>query len=96
VLINKKSIGFILEASPLTGASEETVNILSTILTNTLPPNADLQFLLWADGVEPTAYMAIPHPGRINQLWEALDKAGVDKATMIKIAHLNYLNLLNC
>jgi len=48
IFINKKSIGFILEASPLTGASEETISILATILTDTLPPNADLQFLLWA------------------------------------------------
>jgi conjugal transfer ATP-binding protein TraC len=59
LFINKKSIGFILEASTLTGASEETVNILSTILTDTLPPNADLQFLLWASdkiGDELTAF----------------------------------------
>lgn len=48
LFINKKSIGFILEASLLTGASEETVNILASILTDTLPPESDLQFLLWA------------------------------------------------
>jgi conjugal transfer ATP-binding protein TraC len=46
--INKKSVGFILEASTLIGSSEEVENILSSIITDTLPPTADMQFLLWA------------------------------------------------
>jgi len=46
--VNKRSAGFILETLPLPGASEETVNILSTILTDTLPKDADLQIMLWA------------------------------------------------
>jgi membrane dipeptidase len=46
------------------------------------------------DGVPPNAFMAIPHPGHMNELWEALDKAGVDKNTMRKIAHENFLYLL--
>lgn len=45
---NKKSQGFVLEAYPLIGANEETENILYGILTDVLPANADLQFLLWA------------------------------------------------
>jgi conjugal transfer ATP-binding protein TraC len=48
LFINKGSVGFMLEATPLTGASEETVNILSSILTDVLPDNSDLQFLFWA------------------------------------------------
>ena len=48
IFYNKQSSGFILEASPLTGASEETVNILASIVTDILPEGADLQFLLWA------------------------------------------------
>lgn len=44
---NKRSAGFILEASPLLGASEETVNILASILTDVIPKNVDLQFILW-------------------------------------------------
>jgi conjugal transfer ATP-binding protein TraC len=46
--VNKRSAGFILETTPLTGANEETVNILATILTDTLPKEADFQVLLWA------------------------------------------------
>ncbi len=48
LFINKKSIGFILEGSLLTGALEETENILASLLTDVIPPYADLQFLLWA------------------------------------------------
>ena len=48
VFINKKSIGFILEASVLTGATEETENILASLLTDVIPSYADLQLLLWA------------------------------------------------
>jgi len=46
--LNRHSSGFILEAPPLTGANEETVNILSGILTDVLPIDVDLQFILWA------------------------------------------------
>lgn len=44
---NKNSQGFILEANPLIGASEETINILTHLLIDVLPHNADLQILLW-------------------------------------------------
>jgi conjugal transfer ATP-binding protein TraC len=44
---NKKSQGFILEAYPLLGANEETVNILTSLVTDVLPANTDLQFILW-------------------------------------------------
>lgn len=47
------------------------------------------------DGVPPEAFMAISHPGHMNDLWLALDKAGVDEATMRKIAHENFLRLLS-
>lgn len=47
IYINKKSCGFILEVTPLIGASDETVNILSSIITDVLPEGIDLQFLLW-------------------------------------------------
>ena len=48
LFVNKKSLGFILEASTLIGSSEEIENILSSIITDTLPATADMQFLLWA------------------------------------------------
>lgn len=47
------------------------------------------------DGVEPGSFMAIPNPAHMNDLWEALDKAGVNQKTMQKIAHGNFLELLN-
>lgn len=47
VYINKHSIGFILEAAPLTGATEEVEEILASLVTDVLPPDTDLQFLLW-------------------------------------------------
>ena len=45
---NKKSSGFIQEVSPLTGASEQTIQILANAVTDVLPPKLDLQCLLWA------------------------------------------------
>lgn len=48
ILINKSSLGFVLEASPLTGATEETETILTSILTDVIPKEADIQFLLHA------------------------------------------------
>lgn len=47
IYYNKNSQGFILEASLLLGASEETATILTSIIIDILPSNADLQFLLW-------------------------------------------------
>lgn len=45
---NKASTGFVLGAEPLTGANEETIRILSSIITESLPEHATLQFLLFA------------------------------------------------
>ena len=47
------------------------------------------------DGVEPDSFMAVPNPARMNDLWEALDKVGVNQKTMQKIAHGNFLRLLD-
>lgn len=47
IFINKTSQGFIIEAAPLLGANDEIVNILSSLLTDVLPKNMDLQFILW-------------------------------------------------
>ncbi len=46
------------------------------------------------DGVQPGAFMAIPHPGRTGMLWAALSDAGLSKAVLKKIAHENFLRLL--
>ena len=48
VFINKKSVGFILEASTLTGCTEEIENILASLISDVIPVEADIQFLLWA------------------------------------------------
>src|SRR3990167_615488 len=46
IFYNKNSQGFILEASLLLGASEETATILTSVIVDVLPRNADLQFVL--------------------------------------------------
>ena len=48
LFINRKSLCFILEAGTLIGSSEEIENILASIITDSLPHYADIQFLLWA------------------------------------------------
>src|SRR5262249_54218397 len=47
IYYNKKSAGFMLEICPMLGASEEQVNILASIITDVLPQQVDLQFILW-------------------------------------------------
>lgn len=47
LFFGKQSIAFMLEVSPLTGANEKTVKIISNMLTHILPAQADLQCLLW-------------------------------------------------
>ncbi len=46
------------------------------------------------DGVPPGAFMAVPHPGRMEDLWVALSDAGIPAPTLRKIAHDNFLKLL--
>ena len=47
------------------------------------------------DGVPPGAFMTVPHPGRMGMVWMALRDAGIPKATLRKIAHGNFLRLLD-
>ncbi|HEX4045461.1 MAG TPA: type IV secretion system protein TraC, partial [Gammaproteobacteria bacterium] len=47
IYYNKKSRGFLFEVYPLLGANEETENILTSLITDILPVNTDLQFVLW-------------------------------------------------
>ncbi|WP_391349500.1 type IV secretion system protein TraC [Azospirillum sp. A23] len=46
--INRDSHGFILECSPLVGANEETVNLLTGMITDGLPAGCSGQILCWA------------------------------------------------
>jgi len=46
------------------------------------------------DGVPEGAFMAVPEPSRMGDLWEALDRRGVSREAMVKIAHENFLRLL--
>ncbi len=47
IFVNKNSLGFILETSPLMGSSEEKENILTSIITDIIPDYVDVQFLLF-------------------------------------------------
>ena len=46
ILINKASRGFLLEVAPITGATEQTCEILASLFTDLLPEGTDIQFLL--------------------------------------------------
>ncbi len=46
------------------------------------------------EGVPPDAFMAIPHLEKMEDLWTALQDAGVPASTLQKIAHENFLRLL--
>lgn len=44
---NHRSQGFILEAIPFTGANQETINLLVSLLIDVIPKDAVIQFYLW-------------------------------------------------
>lgn len=46
------------------------------------------------DGGGEDTDLVLPNPSRMNELWEALDKRGVPKRALVKIAHDNFLRLL--
>jgi len=47
IYLNKKSCGFILEVTALIGTTEESASILTSLLTDVLPEDVDLQFLFY-------------------------------------------------
>ena len=48
VYINTNSYGFMLEVSPLLGASEDTIKMMTNMITEGMPDNATVQILCWA------------------------------------------------
>lgn len=98
LFINKKSIGFILEASTLIGSSEEIENILSSIITDTIPPTADLQFLLWASPkIEPILDAFYQHRSK-NETFAWLAQKRIDylrKGTKESLSSFGSLILRN-
>lgn len=78
LFVNKKSIGFMLEASTLIGSSEEIENILSSVITDTLPTTADLHFLLWASPkIEPILEAFYQHRSK-NETFAWLAQKRID------------------
>ena len=48
VYVNDNSYGFIIELCPLVGGDEQTVNLLTQLITDGLPENCFLSFFNWA------------------------------------------------
>ncbi|MDA0938849.1 MAG: type IV secretion system protein TraC [Proteobacteria bacterium] len=48
IYINKSSYGFIIEVTPLCGAEENTVKILTSMITDGVPEGTTIQILNWA------------------------------------------------
>jgi membrane dipeptidase len=46
------------------------------------------------DGGGDETNLVIPEPSRLNDLWESLEKHGLSRAQMVKIAHDNFLRML--
>lgn len=83
--INDKSYGFVLEASPLSGASQETVDILSGMFTEGIPEGCAIQVINWAS----------PRVGHIFDAWQnARNGAGgiYEKLAEKRIAHYEKAN----
>lgn len=81
VFYNRTDLGFVLEAVPLIGASEETLTIFNSLITDSLPNGAIMQCLLWAS----------PHIQSSLEQWAAeRSKQGEIFATLAK-RRMNYL-----
>lgn len=78
LFINKKSIGFILETTPLLGSSEEVENILTSVITDILPSGVDLQFLLWASPKIAPVLDAFARARAKNEIFNWLSKERTD------------------
>ena len=50
IFFNKRTAGFILKATPLVGATEETVNLFYSFLVDRFPEEAELQVILHSSG----------------------------------------------
>lgn len=81
IFINPRSKGFILEALPLTGANEETVNLLTTVLTDLLPAYTDIQFLLYGS----------PHIGGLTDAFVNARRGAQDIYTWLAQRRADYL-----
>lgn len=60
LFINKNSIGFVIETTPMLGASEEIEQQLTNLFQHTLPKGSNIQFLL----------LASPRIAPILSIWE--------------------------
>ncbi len=78
LFINKRSLGFILETTPLLGSSEEIENILSSVITDILPANFDMQFLMWASPKLGHIFDAFEKQRSKNEIFEWLAKKRTD------------------
>ena len=48
LFFNQNSVGFVLEAIPLIGASEEVIDTITGTITDGLPEGCTIQFINWA------------------------------------------------
>jgi len=59
LFVNRASCGFMLEIAPLTGATEETISLLTAAFSDNMPDKSSLQIMCWAS----------PHVGSILDDW---------------------------
>ena len=59
LFVNRSSCGFMLEAAPLTGATEQTISLLTAAFSDNMPDRSSLQIIFWAS----------PHIGGILDEW---------------------------
>jgi len=60
LFVNRASCGFMLEVAPLTGATEETISLLTAAFSDNMPDKSSLQVMSWAS----------PHVGPILNTWQ--------------------------
>jgi len=61
LFVNRASCGFMLEVAPLTGATEQTISLLTAAFSDNMPDRSSLQIMCWAS----------PHVGGILDDWRA-------------------------
>lgn len=81
IYINNNSYGFIFQISPLIGASESTIKILTGIITDGIPDDCTVQFINWAS----------PKTGHIFDKWVKARQAQGDIYSKMATERINFL-----
>jgi len=82
LFVNRASCGFMLEIAPLTGATEETISLLTAAFSDNMPDKSSLQIMCWAS----------PHVGGILDDWRNARDSAPEVYQMLAAKRTDYFS----